>query len=127
MYSHMPRDPFADDPDNDPSRFLDAEEADFKLSAQQVQDVRNDLSLLEIFRAQNEDRGFLGIRSFCHSCQASHFFDWDLLELTMHTTINRGIPPVHEFSSLQEKQAHCYLTWEYCLGYLNGADAAGGF
>ncbi|AKK04911.1 hypothetical protein CMUST_02835 [Corynebacterium mustelae] len=116
----MPRDPFADDP-NDPASFLEADEPLPPLSDDERAQIQQDLQLVAQFKNALQPRGINGIFFFCEDCEQQHFYDWDILASNMLATLAGELSPVHEPSVNPNPQA--YVPWDYCLGYLDGLEA----
>ena len=117
----MPRDPFADDP-NDPASFLDPEESMEPLSEQERARVAEDLQLVAEFRRVLEPRGIMGIFFTCGDCEENHYYDWNIMAANMKSTLAGELSPVHEPSARPDITA--YVPWDYCLGFLDGLDAS---
>ncbi|WP_049562393.1 DUF5319 domain-containing protein [Nonomuraea sp. SBT364] len=117
MLEDVPRDPFADDP-NDPSAAMgelgDAE----PLTAAERDEAITDLADVEVFRSLLEQQGVLGLVLDCPECGEQHFFDWDLLRGNLRQMIELGQPQMHE-PAFQPDPAD-YVTWEYARGYVDG-------
>ena len=116
----MPRDPFADDP-NDPASFIEDDEAPAPLTPEEREAVLRDLAQTREFKLVLEPRGILGITFICEDCDEMHFYDWDIMINNMIAILNSQLPPVHEPSAQPNFQA--YVPWDYALGYLDGLDA----
>nr|WP_242516764.1 DUF5319 domain-containing protein [Corynebacterium mendelii] len=116
----MPRDPFADDP-NDPASFLEPDEDVAPLSDEEKARVAEDLELVAEFRRALEPRGILGICFVCEDCSEPHYYDWDIMTSNMKATIADQLAPAHEPSAHPDVDA--YVPWDYCLGYLDGLEA----
>ncbi|MDO5099633.1 MAG: DUF5319 domain-containing protein [Corynebacterium sp.] len=116
----MPRDPFADDP-NDPASFLEADEPLPPLSDDERAQIQQDLQLVAQFKQALQPRGINGIFFFCEDCDQQHFYDWDILASNMLATLAGELSPVHEPGVNPNPQA--YVPWDYCLGYLDGLEA----
>ncbi|WP_432418616.1 DUF5319 domain-containing protein [Corynebacterium breve] len=115
----MPRDPFADDP-NDPASFLDDEHIE-PLSDEERAAVAQDLIHVRECKRVLEPRGILGIYFLCEDCDQLHFYDWDIMATNMIATLEGNVPPVHEPSV--EPDPNAYVPWDYALGYLDGLEA----
>lgn len=113
----MPRDPFADDP-NDPASFLEPDEPFPPLSVEERAQILEDLTLLEKFRAALEPRDVDGIFFFCEDCSENHFYDWSIMHDNMLSMLSNDMTPVHEPSASPDPNR--YVPWDYCLGYLDG-------
>ena len=118
--SMMPRDPFADDP-NDPASFIEDDELPQPLTPEEREAVLRDLAQTREFKLVLEPRGILGITFLCEDCEEMHFYDWDIMINNMIAILNSQLPPVHEPSAQPNFQA--YVPWDYALGYLDGLDA----
>ncbi|WP_035109742.1 DUF5319 domain-containing protein [Corynebacterium efficiens] len=117
----MPRDPFADDP-NDPASFLN-DDADHMepLSPEERIHVQQDLKLVEEFKKVLQPRGIEGIFFMCEDCEEFHYYDWDIMAANMRATLAGELSPVHEPSVQPNVEA--YVPWDYCLGYLDGLES----
>lgn len=116
----MPRDPFADDP-NDPASFLDEDEPLPPLSEAEKKHIEEDLRLVQRFKKVLQPRGINGIFFLCEDCNEEHYYDWDIMLENIRATLNGELSPVHEPSLNPNTQA--YVPWDYCLGYLDGLEA----
>ncbi len=116
----MPRDPFADDP-NDPASFLDPEEPAPPLEADERAAIVEDLRLVRECQARLSPRGMRGIYFLCEDCDEWHYYDWEIMAANMQATLNGRLAAVHEPSAQPDVQA--YVPWDYALGYLDGLDA----
>ncbi|MCT1449458.1 DUF5319 domain-containing protein [Corynebacterium sp. p3-SID1194] len=117
--SMMPRDPFADDP-NDPASFIEDDEVVEPLSPEERQAVLRDLAQTREFKLVLEPRGILGIHFLCEDCEEVHYYDWDIMITNMIASLQGELPPVHEPSA--EPNPRAYVPWDYALGYLDGLD-----
>ncbi|AIG63721.1 hypothetical protein CATYP_02390 [Corynebacterium atypicum] len=117
----MPRDPFADDP-NDPASFLTDDTPVEPISPEERLAIARDLELVEEFRRLLEPRGMRGIFFFCEDCEEFHYFDWDILAANMRATLRETISPVHEPSA--DPDVSAYVPWDYALGYVDGMRGA---
>ena len=115
----MPRDPFADDP-NDPASFIEDDEVVEPLSAEERQAVLRDLAQTREFKLVLEPRGILGINFLCEDCEEVHYYDWDIMITNMIASLQGELPPVREPSA--EPNPRAYVPWDYALGYLDGLD-----
>jgi hypothetical protein len=113
----VPRDPFADDP-NDPSSAMGALDDAEPLTAQERDEAITDLAEVEVFRSLLEPQGVLGLVLDCPECGEQHFFDWELLRGNLRQMIEKGQPQVHE-PAFHPDPAD-YVTWEYARGYVDG-------
>ncbi|AZA14243.1 hypothetical protein CCHOA_09300 [Corynebacterium choanae] len=111
----MPRDPFADDP-NDPASFLEEEEFE-PLTPEERVAATNDLMLMRQARRLLVPKGCLGICSYCDSCEEPHYYDWDIIIANTEASIRGEAPLVHEPSA--EPLVEAYAPWEYCVGYVD--------
>lgn len=116
----MPKDPFADDP-NDPASFIEDDEEAPELTPEERLAVSQDLELIKQFKAALYPRGILGIFFMCEDCDEQHYYDWDIMASNMRATLNGELAPVHEPSA--ELNPEAYVPWDYCLGYLDGLEA----
>ncbi|WP_459588181.1 DUF5319 domain-containing protein [Corynebacterium camporealensis] len=120
FFANMPRDPFADDP-NDPASFLEEEEQAVPLTTEERQAVMQDLALIQEFARVLGPRGFDGIVFFCEDCEDNHFYEWDIMVANMHATLNNQLAPVHEPGA--EPDPMRYVPWEYAAGFLDGLNS----
>ena len=122
-----PIDPFAGDP-ADPSMPLgEGDDDNDPLTADERQDVLEDLADLAIYQALLTPLGVRGLVIECEDCHEPHYFDWDLLRGNLRHLLDSGRPRVHE-PAYNPDPDH-YVTWEYARGYADGihdalADAA---
>ena len=118
----MPRDPFADDP-NDPASFIEDDDdyAVTPLTAEEREFIIRDLAQTREFKLVLKPRGIKGITYLCDECEEMHCVDWDIMINTMTASLHGELPPVHEPSAQPDVQA--YVPWDYALGYLDGLDA----
>ncbi|MEO3808895.1 DUF5319 domain-containing protein [Sphaerisporangium sp. B11E5] len=117
MLEDVPRDPFADDP-NDPTAALGELERCEPLTLAEREEALTDLADVEVFRSLLEPRGVLGLCLDCPECGEHHYFGWDLLRGNLRQMINHGRPQVHE-PAFEPDPAH-YVSWEYARGYVDG-------
>ncbi len=113
----MPRDPFADDP-NDPASFLEEDEPMPPLSAQERAQIEHDLMLVTQFRAVLAPQGVAGIFIECADCEEIHYYDWDILAARIRANLAGEGTLAHEPSTNPNPEA--YVPWDYCLGYIDG-------
>lgn len=118
----MPRDPFADDP-NDPASLFDDDDPMPPLTQEERIQIERDLILVRKFKAALQPRGINGIFFYCEDCDQQHFYDWDIMTANMRSTLAGELSPVHEPSANPNPDA--YLPWDYCLGYLDGMNYRG--
>lgn len=118
----MPLDPFANDP-NDPASFIEDDEQPEPLSSEERQAIIHDLAHVRDAQRILRPRGILGIFFMCEDCEQTHYYDWDIMEQNMISTLNNALPPVHEPSTNPDVNA--YVTWDYALGYMDGIESAG--
>ena len=117
----MPRDPFADDP-NDPASFLEDDDEPLPpLTAEERAQIEQDLALTAEFRRVLQPHGINGVFFFCEDCQENHYYDWEIMAANMRATLAGELGPVHEPSAQPRPEA--YVPWDYCLGYLDGLNA----
>jgi hypothetical protein len=118
---HEPLDPFADDP-LDPAAQLpppiDDDLDDGPLTAEEREELVNDLAELEGFRALLEPREVLGIVIECEDCGEHHYMDWDLVLGNLRSLLQVGRTRVHEPAFSPDPSR--YVTWEYARGYSDG-------
>ncbi|WP_257159344.1 DUF5319 domain-containing protein [Corynebacterium cystitidis] len=117
--SMMPRDPFADDP-NDPASFLEEEHIE-PLSDEERVALLQDLSHVRDCKRVLRPRGIVGIYFLCEDCEILHFYDWDIMETNMVASLAGEVPPVHE--PIMDPDPNAYVPWDYALGFLDGLDA----
>lgn len=119
--SMMPRDPFADDP-NDPASFLEDDDAGnlAPLSDEERQHVKDDLLIVRECKEALEPRGMRGIYFLCEDCDVMHYYDWDVMAGNMLASLHGELGPVHEPSA--EPDVDAYVPWDYALGYLDGLE-----
>ena len=113
-----PTDPAANlgDPDGD--------EFD-ELSAEEREDLMEDLGELEVFQVLLAPRGIRGLVIDCQDCQEPHYFDWDLLRGNLRHLLDSGRPRVPE--PAYDPDPDHYVSWEYARGYSDAvADLADG-
>ncbi|SDQ84820.1 DUF5319 family protein [Thermostaphylospora chromogena] len=114
----LPRDPFADDPD-DPAEALGGfDDGEPLLTPAERDEAITDLADVEVFRSLLEPRGVRGLVLDCPECGEQHYFDWELLRGNLRQMIDKGQPQVHE-PAFQPDPAN-YVTWEYARGYVDG-------
>lgn len=113
----MPRDPFANDP-NDPASFLEADEPAPPLTDEDRLAIREELKIVREAQAVLLPRGILGIYFLCEDCNDMHYYDWNIMAANMQASLRGELAPVHEPSL--EPDAHAYVPWDYALGYLDG-------
>lgn len=119
FFANMPRDPFADDP-NDPASFLEEDEQFEPLSPEERLALTNDLRLVEEFARALRPRGVDGIFFFCEDCEVDHFYEWEIMAANMRATLNDELAPVHEPGAQPDPTR--YVPWDYALGYLDGME-----
>ena len=73
FFANMPRDPFADDP-NDPASFLEEDDHVEPLSEEDRLAVIHDLAMVQEFARVLSPRGIDGIFFFCEDCEENHFY-----------------------------------------------------
>ena len=120
FFANMPRDPFADDP-NDPASFLGEEEHVDPLSEEDRLGVIHDLAMVQEFARVLSPRGIDGIFFFCEDCEENHFYEWHILAANMQATLQGQLAPVHEPGA--EPDPARYVPWDYAVGYLDGMDS----
>ena len=120
--SMMPRDPFANDP-NDPASFIedfgDSEPA-LELTPEDRLQLQEDLRLVRECQRVLAPRGMRGIMFLCEDCESVHYYDWEIMAANMVATLHNEIAAVHEPSAHPDVEA--YVTWDYALGYLDGLE-----
>lgn len=113
----MPRDPFADDP-NDPASFLEEEETMEPLTPEERMHIEQDLRLVHEFARVLGPRGIDGVFFLCDDCSEDHFYSWAIMADNMRATLNNELAPVHEPGAQPDPSR--YVPWDYALGYLDG-------
>lgn len=113
----MPRDPFADDP-NDPAAFIEDDEELPPLTEEERMSYLADLHMVSQFRAVLDPRGVRGIVFWCSGCEEKHYFDWDFLEASLQSAAYNGPHIAHEPGTHTDPED--YVTWDYALGFMNG-------
>lgn len=121
-----PLDPFAGDP-VDPTSALDDDFAEPSgqtdpLSAEERQDVLDDLTDLDVYETLLSDRGIRGLVVDCEDCRIPHYFAWDLLRSNLRHLLEVGRTRVHEPAF--DPDPTDYVTWEYARGYADGTQDA---
>ncbi|GAA2994506.1 MULTISPECIES: DUF5319 family protein [Streptosporangium] len=117
MLDDVPRDPFADDPD-DPAAALGDPDDPEPLTTDERDEAMTDLADVEVFRSLLEPQGVLGLVLDCPECGEQHYFDWELLRGNLRQMIENGQPQVHE--PAYEPDPTDYVSWEYARGYVDG-------
>ncbi|SDH51140.1 hypothetical protein SAMN05421505_11749 [Sinosporangium album] len=117
MLEDVPRDPFADDP-NDPASALGEFDGPEPLTPAERDEALTDLADVEVFRSLLEPQGVLGLVLDCPECGERHYFDWELLRGNLRQMIDNGWPQVHE-PAFQPDPTD-YVSWEYARGYVDG-------
>ena len=120
FFANMPRDPFADDP-NDPASFLEEEAQAEPLSNEERVGLIRDLALVEEFARHLGPRGIDGIFFLCEDCDEYHYYEWDIMASNMRATLNGELAPVHEPGA--EPNPMRYVPWDYAFGFMDGLDA----
>ncbi|MFI0417724.1 hypothetical protein C1I98_01650 [Spongiactinospora gelatinilytica] len=113
----LPRDPFADDPEDPAGAFSGLTESE-PLTPAERDEAITDLADVEVFRSLLEPQGVLGLVLDCPECGEQHYFDWDLLRGNLRQMIDNGRPQVHE-PAFQPNPTD-YVSWEYARGYVDG-------
>jgi hypothetical protein len=112
---HEPLDPFAGDPDDPAAELsIDGDEP-VTLSAEEREELVEDLAELEGFRALLEPRGVLGIVVDCADCGEQHYMDWDLMAGNLRSLLTLGRTRVHEPAFAPDPDR--YVPWEYARGF----------
>ncbi len=117
MLDDVPRDPFADDPD-DPAAVLGEADASQPLTSAERDEAMTDLADVEVFRSLLEPQGVLGLVLDCPECGEQHYFDWELLRGNLRQMIENGRPQIHE--PAYQPDPTDYVSWEYARGYVDG-------
>jgi hypothetical protein len=113
----LPPDPFEGDP-QDPTLSLDslpAEDEVEPLTAEEREEIVDDLSDLAIYQALLEGRGIRGLVVDCADCGEQHFHEWNLLRASLQQLLDEGHMRKHEPAYNPDPSQ--YATWEYCRGY----------
>lgn len=121
----LPPDPFAGDP-HDPARGLDslpAEDEPEPLTAEERDEIVEDLSDLAVYQALLENRGVRGLVVDCADCGEQHFHEWNLLRASLQQLLDEGQMRRHE-PAFDPDPTH-YVTWEYCRGYADAVFSTG--
>ena len=113
-----PIDPFAGDPADPAVPLGESDDDNDPLTADERQDVLEDLADLAIYQALLTPLGVRGLVIECEDCHEPHFFDWDLLRGNLRHLLDSGRPRVHE-PAFNPDPDH-YVTWEYARGYADG-------
>nr|WP_231112713.1 DUF5319 family protein [Corynebacterium pseudotuberculosis] len=117
----MPRDPFADDP-NDPASFLDEDEPLPPLSEAEKRHIEEDLRLVQRFKKVLQPRvASTEFSSSAKTATRNTITTGTSMMENIRATLNGELSPVHEPSLNPNPQA--YVPWDYCLGYLDGLEA----
>ena len=119
-----PLDPFAGDP-TDPTSALDDDgpgRGVQPLTAEERQDVLDDLADLDVYEALLTARDIRGLVVDCEDCRVPHYFAWDLLRANLRHLLVAGRTRVHE-PAFDPDPAE-YVTWEYARGYADGMQDA---
>lgn len=121
----MPPDPFDDDfmaeVASESGMFEDEDEVFEPLSDQERALLEQDLADLLEFETALAPRGVKGIVIDCVDCQEMHYFDWNILRERMEQMLGDGSIPTHE--PAMDPNPDFYVTWDYCLGFLDGLEA----
>src|SRR5690625_6477707 len=94
----MPKDPFADDP-NDPASFIEDDEHVEPLTAEERFALNRDLELVQEFAKHLSPRGIDGIFMFCEDCEEPHFYEWDIMASNMKSMLNDELSAVTSLRS----------------------------
>ena len=113
----MPRDPFADDP-NDPASFLEPDEPMEPLTEAEKDEVRDELTQITEFQRILSPLGIAGLLNVCEDCGEEHYYDWEILKSHLNALLAGEYTPVHEPSA--DPDPHAYAPWDYCLGFVAG-------
>ncbi|AGS34071.1 hypothetical protein B841_02940 [Corynebacterium maris DSM 45190] len=117
--SMMPRDPFADDP-NDPASFLEPEEPAVPLTPEEREATLHDLAIVRECQEILLPRGILGVCFLCEDCDVMHYYDWEIMAANMQASLTGELAPVHEPGA--DPAIDAYVPWDYALGYLDGRE-----
>lgn len=120
FFANMPRDPFADDP-NDPASFLEEEEQVAPLSEEERIAAIQDLAIVEECAKFLSPRGMDGVFFQCGDCEDNHFYEWDIMAANIRASLNNELAAVHEPSA--EPDPARFVPWDYALGFLDGMRA----
>jgi hypothetical protein len=88
------------------------------LTAEEREDVLDDIADLEIYQALLGPAGIRGLVIECDDCRRPHFFDWELLRDNLRHLLDAGRPHVHEPAFAPDPDR--YVTWDYARGYADG-------
>jgi hypothetical protein len=116
-----PLDPFTQDPSDPTSALQDGgpgRSAQHPLTADERQDVLDDLADLEVYETLLSVRGVRGLVVDCEDCRVPHYFAWDLLRSNLRHLLEIGRTRVHEPAFDPDPSE--YVTWEYARGYAEG-------
>ena len=116
----MPRDPFADDP-NDPASFLDPEEPFQPPTEEELASLHIDLMLAQRMKQLLGPRGIDGVVYLCENCEDFHYYEWDIMIDNIRSMFQGELPPVHEPGANPDPER--FVPWDYGLGFLDGLDA----
>lgn len=95
---------------------------DSPLADEEQEAVRLDLADLHLFESFLAPSGVKGLVVLCDECNSDHFHTWFELRRNL-SRLAGGIPP--EESHNNPDDAHRYVTWDFCRGYV--AHASGTF
>lgn len=111
-----PIDPFAGDPSGE-LRLPGDPEGD-PLSADEREEVLEDLADLEVYQALLGPVGIRGLVIECEDCHEPHYLDWDLLRGNLRHLLDAGRLRAHEPAFDPDPER--YVTWDYARGYADG-------
>ncbi|MGO3077133.1 DUF5319 domain-containing protein [Corynebacterium casei] len=123
FFANMPKDPFADDP-NDPASFVEDDEHNElvdPITAEERFALNRDLELVQEFAKHLSPRGIDGIFMFCEDCEEPHFYEWDIMASNMKSMLNDELSAVHEPGA--EPDPNRYVPWEYAVGFIDGLNS----
>ena len=114
----LPRDPFADDP-QDPARALDDDEVRTPMAPDEREEVLSDLEDVEVFEALLGPRGVKGVVAHCADCDDAHYFTWELLRANLRHLLDAGTTAVHEPAAAPDPTD--YVSWDYARGFVDAS------
>ncbi len=79
--------------------------------------VEADLKDLDAMRGAFEPQGAKGVVIACADCGSNHYYDWELLQESLHHMLETGEPRMHE-PAYQPKEDD-YVIWDYGKGYVD--------
>jgi hypothetical protein len=116
----LPPDPFAGDPE-DPAHALHSQADPGPIEDAERAELIEDLRDLDVYESLLAPRGVLGVVVDCEDCQEPHYHEWSLLRASLEQLLKAGHMRPHEPAF--DPDPECYVTWEYCRGFADGANA----